>query len=904
MLKNTRSALNNFTFLSSLSEDFFLSLENELGHKRDALNPAWKRFFETLGEVGAPSSPQKLMFASQKDVSPREDAYSHVCDTLKEGARQYGYLDARLDPLALCPTSQTSKAWAEQILIQQGHDPKHLLPQIPDSFTDTLWSIYGGTSSLACAHVSSIEERAWLYYQFENERLSSSTDLQQLKRIFCWLLEAGIFEKFLARHFPGEKRFSIEGAESLRAGLEVFVAELAQQGVTHSVFGLTHRGRLCLMATLLAEPLAGLFARFEHQFLKDCRLMASDVKYHLGCDTERMWGRDKMRLTLLPNPSHLESVLPCVQGYVRGFQQRETSSKGQIAGIVLHGDASVCGQGVVAEAFNLSGLEAYSEGGLIHIIVDNQVGFTASEKEVCAGKYASSFLRGFDLPILYVNGDDPLEVVRVFQLAAAYRARFQKSIVIHYVCYRRFGHNENDSASFTNPRMAQAIADQLPVVQKFAQQLIADGVLSTSSVAAEEARLKERFDQAYKDYQKNGYRFSLPQQTSASLGATGVSEEMLKRVIHGRVTYPKDFSVHPKLKRFHEAFQRLGKEKDVDWAEAETLAIGSLLLEGIPVRLAGQDSVRGTFSQRHAALIDQKTEARYIPLNHLNAHQAMLEVLNTPLSEYAALGFELGYSWACPKSLIMWEAQYGDFANGAQVIIDQYISSCKSKWGRESALTLLLPHGYEGQGPEHSSARLERFLQLAAQKNMRIVQPTTPANYFHVLRRQALLKDKLPLVVMTPKSLLRHPRAVSPLSDFFPKTSFEPVLVSDKGKGTANRVILCTGRIYYDLLEAQDEQESTFPLVRMEQLYPFPEKALTYIMKRLKPKTLVWAQDEPENMGGWAYMRLALPPFLKTWGVGDISYAGRLPAASPATGFFGCHKTEEKSIIRQAFGDI
>jgi 2-oxoglutarate dehydrogenase E1 component len=778
-------------------------------------------------------------------------------------------------------------------------------------------------------HITSPLQKAWIQERIEGADKDVTFTLEGKKAILNKLIEAESFEKFADVKYTGTKRFGLEGAESMIPALEQIIKRGGQLGVKEIVIGMAHRGRLNVLAQVMAKPHRAIFNEFKGGSFKPDDVEGSgDVKYHLGASSDREFDNNKVHLSLTANPSHLEIVDPVVLGKVRAKQDQhgcKPDDRRVVLPLLIHGDAAFAGQGVVAECFGLSGLKGHRTGGSIHFVINNQIGFTTNPKFSRSSPYCTDVAKIVEAPIFHVNGDDPEAVVHVAKIATEFRMRFQKPVVIDMICYRRHGHNESDEPAFTQPIMYRAIKAHPTTVALYSRKLVEDATLDQAGVEAMQAAFRAKLDEelsAAEGYKPNkadwldGRWSGMGQEADeARRGNTGVAADVLKEVGRRLTTIPHDFNAHKTIGRLLERRREMIESGEgIDWAMAEHLAFGTLVRERYPVRLSGQDVERGTFSQRHSVLIDQESERRYTPLKHVSPDQARFEVINSMLSEEAVLGFEYGYSLAEPNALTMWEAQFGDFANGAQVIFDQFLSSGERKWLRMSGLVCLLPHGYEGQGPEHSSARLERYLQLSAEDNWQVANCTTPANYFHVLRRQLHRKVRKPLILMTPKSLLRHKRAISRLDEFAAGTSFHRVLWDDaqmlkneKIKLTSDdqirRVVLCSGKVYYDLYEAREVGGvADVYILRVEQLYPFPGRALVAELSRFKNADLVWCQEEPRNMGAWGYIE----PNLE-WALDQARirgkrafYAGRHASASTATGQASRHATEQKALIEQA----
>jgi len=786
---------------------------------------------------------------------------------------------------------------------------------------------YCGTFALQYMHISNPEQAAWLKERIEGYGKEISFTQNGRKAILNKLVEAEGFEKFLHVKYMGTKRFGLDGGEALIPAMEQIIKRGGALGVREIVIGMPHRGRLNVLANVLAKPFRAIFNEFQGGSFKPEDVDGSgDVKYHLGASSDREFDGNRVHLSLTANPSHLEAVNPVVLGKVRAKQDQLADQAERIAvlPVLLHGDAAFAGQGVVAECFGLSGLRGHRTGGTIHIVVNNQIGFTTAPSFSRSSPYPTDIALMVEAPIFHVNGDDPEAVVHAAKVATEYRQKFHKDVVIDIFCYRRFGHNEGDEPMFTNPAMYNRIKKQKTTLQLYTERLVRDGLIPEGEIedmkAAFQARLNADFE-AGKTFRPNKadwldgrWSHVERQKGEEQRGRTAISKTTLQEIGKALVRVPEGFTVHKTLDRLIETRAQMFKTGEgFDWATAESIAFGSLLLEGFPVRLSGQDSIRGTFSQRHSAFIDQVTEARHYPLNAIRAGQAKYEVIDSMLSEYAVLGFEYGYSLAEPNALTLWEAQFGDFANGAQIMFDQFISSGESKWLRMSGLVCLLPHGFEGQGPEHSSARLERFLQMCGSDNWIVANCTTPANYFHILRRQIHRSFRKPLVLMTPKSLLRHRLAVSTAAQFTGQSSFHRVLWDDAQQGNSTlellpddrirRVVLCSGKVYYDLLEERDRRGLTDTyLLRVEQFYPFPALSLVKELQRFPEAVMVWCQEEPKNQGGWSFIE----PNIE-WVLGRIGaqhkrplYAGRAASASPATGLMSQHKVQQEALVNEA----
>ena len=794
--------------------------------------------------------------------------------------------------------------------------------QIVDIVTRT----YCGTFALQYMHISDPEQAAWLKERIEGYGKEITFTKAGRRAILNKLVEAEGFEKFLHVKYMGTKRFGLDGGEALIPAMEQVIKRGGQLGLKEIVIGMPHRGRLSVLANVLSKPFRAIFHEFQGGSYKPEDVDGSgDVKYHLGASSDREFDGNKVHLSLTANPSHLEAVNPVVLGKVRAKQdQLNDTDRHQVLPVLLHGDAAFAGQGVVAECFGLSGLRGHRTGGTMHIVVNNQIGFTTAPHFSRSSPYPTDIALMVESPIFHVNGDDPEAVVHAAKVATEFRQKFHKDVVIDIFCYRRFGHNEGDEPMFTNPLMYKQIKSHKTTLQLYTERLVADGLIPEGEIedmkAAFQAHLNEEFE-AGKNFKPNKadwldgrWKHLDREREEYDAGSTAISPETMADVGRAISTPPANFDLHKTVVRQLDAKAKMFETgTGFDWATAEAIAFGSLAAEGVPVRLSGQDCTRGTFSQRHSGLIDQTTEERYYPLNHVRAGQARYEVIDSMLSEYAVLGFEYGYSLAEPNALVMWEAQFGDFANGAQIMFDQFINSGERKWLRMSGLVCLLPHGFEGQGPEHSSARLERFLQNSAEDNWIVANCSTPANYFHILRRQIHRQFRKPLILMTPKSLLRHPLCVSTADEFTTGSFFRRVMWDDAQVGRSDlklasdakikRVVICSGKVYYDLLAERDKRDlKNVYLLRLEQFYPFPAHSMVKELSRFKGAEVVWCQEEPKNQGAWTFVE----PNLE-WVLNKIEaktqrarYAGRAASASPATGLASRHKAEQEALVNDA----
>jgi 2-oxoglutarate dehydrogenase E1 component len=843
---------------------------------------------------------------------------------LVKAHRTHGHLAARLDPLGSEPVGDPA---LEPERLEPPLTPE-LQARIPASVLSlyvpgetlaealpALRETYCGTIAYEIEHISDHEERIWLRQAIESGRYRQPLAAEEQRRLLERLTEVEVFERYLQRAFLGQKQFSVEGLDSLVPLLDEAVELAAESGTHRIVLGMAHRGRLNAIVHTLGRPYEYVLVEFEGERTIDAvgsdpEGGTGDVKYHLGAEATRKTASGEIQVTLASNPSHLEAVDPVVEGMTRAEQTDRGTRQGLVdpsvgLPVLIHGDAAFPAQGVVAETLNLSGLRGYSTGGTLHLIANNQVGFTTDPGDARSTRHSSDLAKGFDVPIIHVNADDPEAALSAVRLAMAFRRRFAHDVVIDLVGYRRHGHNEQDEPAYTQPLMAQLIARHPPVRELYARRLAEQGAVTEEEaqqlVAEAEAKLRAAHDRLRESIGKPTPERDgrIPRGGGASV-VTAVSADRLRALNNQLLTVPEGFTVHPKLMkqllRRGEALESGG----VDWGQAEALAFASLLVEGIPIRLSGQDTERGTFSHRHIVLHDAENGAVHAPIQHLSESTASFEVFNSPLSEYAAVGFEYGYSVAAPESLVLWEAQFGDFVNGAQIAVDQFIVAGLSKWGQTSRLTLLLPHGYEGNGPEHSSARLERFLQLAAQENIRIAYCTTASQFFHLLRRQALDPAARPLIVMTPKGLLRLKQALGSLEELS-EGSFHPVLDDpDADHANARRLVLCTGKLYFDIIGHEARAAaSRVAVARIEQLYPFPvEQAAALVGSYHALEKIVWAQEEPQNMGAWRAIRHRLEEAAGVAGL-PVEFVGRPWRASPSEGYPTAHLREQDRIVRE-----
>ncbi|WP_260480045.1 2-oxoglutarate dehydrogenase E1 component [Bartonella quintana] len=921
----------NGELVSALDGDWF-ALEKHLGGKLK------EKIATGVTQKGKTSSKQDIIQATRDSV--------HALMMI-HAFRARGHLHARLDPLQLAEKLEdykelspeaygfTSADYERPIFIDNVLGLEYAtIPQMLEILNRT----YCSTIGVEYMHISDPAQKTWLQERIEGPDNRISFTPKEKKAILNKLIEAEGFEQFLDIKYKGTKRFGIDGGEALIPALEQIIKYGSTLGVQEVVLGMAHRGRLNVLSQVLAKPHQAIFHEFKGGSYKPDDVEGSgDVKYHLGTSADLEFDGKKLHLSLLANPSHLEIVNPVVIGKTRAKQDQlvgtvrteviSLSERAKVLPLLIHGDAAFAGQGVIQETFGLSGLKGYRVAGSIHVIVNNQIGFTTDPRFSRSSPYPSDVAKMIDAPIFHVNGDDPEAVVFIAKIATEFRQIFHKPVVIDMFCYRRYGHNEGDEPSFTQPLMYKAIRNHKTTLQLYGDQLVKEGVISLEEIEQQKKLWRDKLEAefeastSYKPSKADWLDGSWTGLKASSnteeqyFGTTGVALKTLKEIGQKLVEIPPNFHVHKTIQRFLSNRAKVFETGEgVDWATAEALAFGSLCLEGASVRLSGEDVERGTFSQRHSVLYDQENEARYIPLNNLQKGQGIYEVVNSMLSEEAVLGFEYGYSLAEPHGLTLWEAQFGDFSNGAQVIFDQFISSAERKWLRMSGLVCLLPHGFEGQGPEHSSARLERFLQLCAEDNMQVANCTTPANYFHILRRQIKRDFRKPLILMTPKSLLRHKRAVSFLNEMGPEKRFHRLLLDGaellknsvvklQKDNKIRRIVLCTGKVYYDLYEEREKRGiNDVYLLRIEQLYPFPAKALVDVLSRFLQAEIVWCQEEPKNMGAWSFIE----PYLE-WVLTHINaqysrarYVGRPASASPATGLMVKHLEQLSAFLEDA----
>ena len=956
------------SFLNKSNSAFIEQMYLKFINKDSDLPESWRNYFLDIGEeidlvvkeINGPTwSPQKKKINLEdiqinsndedQDISKLKQS-KHVDSidiqktnrdsiravSLIRSYRQRGHLISKIDPLELREIEYLDELHPESYgFNKEDYKNKIYLDGIANKDYSNIREILSFLKKTYCdsigyeyMHISNPSERKWIRDRIEKDENALQFTKNGKNAILNKLIQAEGFEKFLNTKFVGTKRFGLDGAESLIPALEQIIKIGGQFKIKEVKIGMSHRGRLNVLANVLQKSYKKIFNEFAGEMSSHAEDTAGDVKYHLGASSDREFDGNSVHVSLTDNPSHLEAVNPVVLGQARAKQFfHNDKERKKVIPILIHGDAAFAGQGIVAECFAMSGLPGHNTGGTIHIIVNNQIGFTTSPRFARSSPHPSDVAKMVDAPIIHANGDNPEAVVYATRIATEFRLKFNRDVVIDLVCYRRFGHNEGDEPSFTQPLMYKKIRSHPTTINIYGEKLIKENIISKDDLNLKIKKFKDLLDQQFKtakdfkpkiEWFEGTWSRYKPEKGKDKRGATGIDLNILSNISNRINTIPSEINIHKTVNKILENRKKtIERGFDIDWATAEALAFGSLLEEGYPVRLVGQDTGRGTFSQRHSVLRNQLDNSRYIPLNNISQKQKNFEVVDSFLSELAVLGFEYGYSLVAPNTLTIWEAQFGDFANGAQVIIDQFISSGERKWKRASGLVMLLPHGYEGQGPEHSSARLERFLQLCANDNLQVMNCTTPANYFHALRRQVLRDFRKPLIMMTPKSLLRNKYCKSNLRDFSKENSFHRVMwdhsIDPKNEGfiklkknsEIKKVILCSGKVYFDLLEAREKiKKDDVIIFRIEQLYPFPAKSL---VKELKPfaknANFFWCQEEPKNMGAWLLVRDYIQWTLETIKAKNnkISYIGRKPDASPATGYAKRHLSEQQEIINKVF---
>ena len=956
------------SFLNKSNSAFIDQMYLKFINKDSDLPESWRNYFLDIGEeidlvvkeINGPTwSPQKKKI-NLKDIQINSNDEDQDISKLKQSKhvdsidiqktnrdsiravslirsyRQRGHLISKIDPLELREIEYLDELHPESYgFNKEDYKKKIYLDGIANKDYSNIREILSFLKKTYCdsigyeyMHISNPSERKWIRDRIEKDENALQFTKNGKNAILNKLIQAEGFEKFLNTKFVGTKRFGLDGAESLIPALEQIIKIGGQFKIKEVKIGMSHRGRLNVLANVLQKSYKKIFNEFAGEMSSHVEDTAGDVKYHLGASSDREFDGNSVHVSLTDNPSHLEAVNPVVLGQARAKQFfHNDQERKKVIPILIHGDAAFAGQGIVAECFAMSGLPGHNTGGTIHIIVNNQIGFTTSPRFARSSPHPSDVAKMVDAPIIHANGDNPEAVVYATRIATEFRLKFNRDVVIDLVCYRRFGHNEGDEPSFTQPLMYKKIRSHPTTINIYGEKLIKENIISKDDLNLKIKKFKDLLDQQFKtakdfkpkiEWFEGTWSRYKPEKGKDKRGATGIDLNILSNISNRINTIPSEINIHKTVNKILENRKKtIERGFDIDWSTAEALAFGSLLEEGYPVRLVGQDTGRGTFSQRHSVLRNQLDNSRYIPLNNISQKQKNFEVVDSFLSELAVLGFEYGYSLVAPNTLTIWEAQFGDFANGAQVIIDQFISSGERKWKRASGLVMLLPHGYEGQGPEHSSARLERFLQLCANDNLQVMNCTTPANYFHALRRQVLRDFRKPLIMMTPKSLLRNKYCKSNLRDFSKENSFHRVMwdhsIDPKNEGfiklkknsEIKKVILCSGKVYFDLLETREKiRKDDVIIFRIEQLYPFPAKSL---VKELKPfaknANFFWCQEEPKNMGAWLLVRDYIQWTLETIKAKNnkISYIGRKPDASPATGYAKRHLSEQQEIINKVF---
>lgn len=936
MIKTQKSLqdISKDSYLSGGNDAYLENLYETYLKTPDKVSPEWKQYFDELSKSAADVSHAdvqdyflQLGKQSHKNIvvsrdREHEKKQEKVIDLIA-AYRRVGHLQADIDPLGLYkglanPTLDLSYYGFDNDDLNTVFDVgtfsglnKTSAPL--SEIIAALRKVYCGTLGIEYMQINRLEEVAWIQQRIEQvwPNFNPSNDLK--KRILDRLVAADALEKYIGFKYVGQKRFSLEGGDSLIPLLDTIIEYGTDSGIKEIVIGMAHRGRLNVLANILGKETAVIFGVFEGKNVNESS--SGDVKYHMGFSSNIKTTNGSLHITLAFNPSHLEIVSPVVQGSVRSRQRRRRDTEHKmVMPIQLHGDAAFAGQGVVMETFNMSQARWFTVGGSIHIVINNQVGFTTSNPlDARSGLYCTDIAKMIEAPILHVNGNDPQAVVFAGQLAADYRNKFKRDVVIDLVCYRRHGHNEADEPSATQPLMYKVIKSMPTPYALYAKKLLSEGVISENEDQKIADQYRQEFDagKSVVELVKDDKAYEFANAWEPFLGKdwtvkgdTKLPIKKLQSLAQELVKLPKDFVLQPQVKKTMEAREKMATgDMSLNWGFAETLAYATLLDEGYPIRLCGQDSGRGTFAHRHAVLYDQNTGEIYIPLSHISPKQVQINIIDSLLSEEAVLAFEYGFASAEPNNLVIWEAQFGDFANGAQVVIDQFISSGEQKWGRLCGLVMYLPHGYEGQGPEHSSARLERYLQLCAQHNMQVCVPTTPAQTYHMLRRQMVRPYRKPLIVMTPKSLLRNPLAISSLEELA-EGEFQLIIpeIDDIDAKNVNRVVMCCGKVYYDLLEKRRELNLTnIAIIRIEQLYPFPEERFKEVMAPYKKaENIIWCQEEPENQGAWYSSQHHLASCLNK--TQTLSYAGRAASASPAVGYASVHAKEQEKLVRQALG--
>ncbi|MCB1140024.1 MAG: 2-oxoglutarate dehydrogenase E1 component [Leptospiraceae bacterium] len=911
------------SILNAEHQNFLEDLYETYKSNPSSLALEWQEFFQQMESqesnghgTGVPLEASSIPKILKSDILRIPDTQLKAL-LLMQAYRRHGHYSANIDPLGLRITSRDHLKLDDHNISEEELGKEVTVTFGGEAITDTLSNIIQKLESIYCGslgseyfYIRSEEKRRWLIQKLESHRFQNPLETSVKEMVYEKLFSAENFEKYIATHYPGKKRFSLEGGESLIPTLAAAVEMAGEDGIEQIVIGMAHRGRLNVLANILGKDPALIFAEFNENITEE--IDSGDVKYHLGysSDYETLSGKS-VHLSLAFNPSHLEVINPVVMGSIRARQQKagDTERRNHLP-LLIHGDAAFAGQGINYECLNMSNLPAYGVGGTLHIVCNNQIGFTTNPEDGRSTTYATDLARMLHVPIFHVNGDDPEACFRAVRLAMEWRRTYQTDVFIDLICYRRLGHNETDEPAFTQPVMYRKIKSHPSTFQQYEKRLLDEG-MDPSRLDGIKKKYQDSLDDAFRRVDTNELQSYIQTLTGNWRGFlkmdpysrpdTSVPEDELRRITEQITTVPEGFQLNRKIERlFQDRKAMILDDKGADWGMAEALALASLLKEGIPIRITGQDTKRGTFSHRHAVVFDSENDVEFAPLGHLAEDQGNFEIANSLLSEVAALGFEFGYSLADPKSLVIWEAQFGDFVNGAQVVIDQFICSSETKWNRYSGIVLLLPHGYEGQGPEHSSARLERFLQLCSQFNIQVANCTTPAQYFHILRRQMHRNYRKPLIMMSPKSLLRHPRARSHVHDFSQNSFHEVLDETDPSidKEKVKSLLFCSGKIYYDLLDQREKEEiKDIAIIRVEQLYPFPNEQIQTILKQYKKvKDITWVQEEPRNQGAWIYMENLLGHLCRA----RLNYCGRAPSPSPATGYFKVHTKEQTSIVEEA----
>ena len=913
-------------------------LYKEFKTNKNNLNEHWLSFFNDLNDDAARflegnidhDTSSKFKNTKNQTQDNEYTANSLRARLLIRAYRIAGHLKADLDPLRLTEQKYIPDLDPKTYGIEDNDmDKEVFIDGVFGINTITIRELinileknYCGKIGVQFMHIQDKEQRDWIMNKVENINPDEIFTDKGKQAILERLTAAEFFETFLDKKYTGTKRFGLEGAESLIPALEQILKYGGKNGIEEVVLGMPHRGRLNVLANFMKKPFSAIFSEFQGNASNPDDVQGSgDVKYHLGTSSDRHFDNIKVHLSLTANPSHLEAVNPVVVGKVRAKQdQKKDVDRKKVVGLLMHGDAAFSGQGLVPETLDLSGLKGYKTGGTIHFIVNNQIGFTTNPTFSRSGPYCSDVALMVEAPIFHVNGDNPEAVVYASRIATEFRQKFNKDVVIDMFCYRRQGHNESDEPAFTQPLMYKKIKEHHTTRKVYADKLIEQKVITEKEVndllsiwsdnLEKDLEIGKNFKPNKADWLEGSWAGLEKKGLDKPYTVTGLNKSNLKDIGTKITEVPNTFKINRKvLRQFQKRNKNISEGKGIDWATAEALAFATLLNQGISVRLSGQDCGRGTFSQRHAIIIDQETEEKYSTLNEVVKNGSRIEIVDSPLSEAAVLGFEYGYTLADPKTLVLWEAQFGDFANGAQLIIDQFIVSGESKWLRMSGLTILLPHGYEGQGPEHSSGRIERFLQMAAEDNIQGVNCTTPSNYFHVLRRQMLRKFRKPLIIFTPKSLLRHKEAISNLDDFIESSKFKKIIVDGEQKNSTSirRVVFCSGKVFYDIKERmnKEEQRATV-LIRLEQLYPFPKEIIIDSIKHYKNANFIWCQEEPKNMGAWFFVSPLIIDILQAnqFKNKKLYYSGRKSSASTATGLFKRHVVEQEKLIDSLFGKL